>query len=356
MADNRRDTRNRGSGGSSNTTTPQSQKVSKKSENNEESDLDILTPRDQQIVRLFMSKELKQMLGEVVAEKLEAWDKKCSEKYTKSEETRLEREKQLKDLINTKVAIEKYDEDHKEMTKRIDEEEKKTRKQEERIRQLEEKNKTLGEKNKTLTNLLHSVLMRLTALEKAPPPETEEGKREGIYGDTPDMEEALTKMFEEHKQIKKDTATALSVANNVEQHERRWAVRVNGFEAPSSRFEDPAVSKKKVVKMLNEKLGLKITKGMIDTAHRIGLVNNGKQSILCRFFARDVVDMIIDKRTKLKETGHAILEDATKKNMELLQELRDSKLCTQHWFSRGKVWGVTYNGQKVSFNVNIPVN
>jgi hypothetical protein len=94
------------------------------------------------------------------------------------------------------------------------------------------------------------------------------------------------------------------LANDVEAHGRRWAVRIAGIDKPTSYPETPDQAKDIVCQFITEKLGIHtIVPDDLDCAHRIGAVKQHKQAILCRFFRRDLADQVIKVKKNTERLG-----------------------------------------------------
>jgi hypothetical protein len=94
------------------------------------------------------------------------------------------------------------------------------------------------------------------------------------------------------------------LANSIEAHSRRWAVRIIGLPAPTE-IERTPQAKYIVTKLIHEKLKLeRMSPQDIDCAHHVGAVTDkGKQTMLVRFFARDLADDVMKHKRNLKGTG-----------------------------------------------------
>ena len=75
--------------------------------------------------------------------------------------------------------------------------------------------------------------------------------------------------------------------NDIEQHSRRWCVRVNGIPAPKGGWEKTEITKSLVQDTIASKMNIDIPLSEMDTAHRTGKKVNGKQTVLIRFFRRE---------------------------------------------------------------------
>ena len=110
--------------------------------------------------------------------------------------------------------------------------------------------------------------------------------------------------------------------------------------------------KKIVCELFSSKLHVIIPPESIDTAHRVGQRFKGKQTILIRLFRRENVDLLLSKRKLLAGQNLSINEDVTWLNLQLINQIKQSELTIKQWYSRGKVWGLTKNGIKVSFDLH----
>jgi hypothetical protein len=113
------------------------------------------------------------------------------------------------------------------------------------------------------------------------------------------------------QRVQEGVDEARGLANSVEAHGRRWAIRIIGLVAPPIKPESTEVAKEIVVKFLKERLNiLSVETSDVDCAHRLGHIKNGKQIILTRFFRRDLADHAIRNKKMLKGTGMAVFEDS----------------------------------------------
>jgi hypothetical protein len=154
---------------------------------------------------------------------------------------------------------------------------------------------------------------------------------------------------EDIEAIKKTSMAALKLANSVEQHGRRWAVRFLGLAAPGPEGEKKDQAKEKVLKIIKENLkipNVQITD--IDCAHRVGYVTaTNKQTMLVRFFARDLADDVRSRMKNLKGSGMILYEDATSLNRTLLNRIKDRDDVVSVWMANGKIWArPVINGPK----------
>jgi hypothetical protein len=86
----------------------------------------------------------------------------------------------------------------------------------------------------------------------------------------------------------------------------------------------------------------------IDCAHRVGRVTaKNKQTMLIRFFARDLVDDLIQRQSNLKGSGLIVYSDQTQLNRLLINSLKDRDDIDDVWTAHGNIWArPEKNGQK----------
>jgi hypothetical protein len=154
--------------------------------------------------------------------------------------------------------------------------------------------------------------------------------------------------------IQQGVDEARLIANDVEAHGRRWAVRIAGLDKPVSLPENPDEAKALVVQFIAEKLGINcIAVEDLDCAHRIGAVKSGKQAIMCRFFRRDLADMVLKVKKNLKGSGCVLFEDATRLNKQLVLDLKARPEVESSWTMGGKVWAkLKGSGKKIKVSIN----
>ena len=138
-----------------------------------------------------------------------------------------------------------------------------------------------------------------------------------------------------HK-LKSDLESALVMANHNEQYSRRWLVRL--YNLPEESNEN---CPDKFIQFVNTKLNLSppLTNSDIEAAHRVKQrVRDGKpRPMIVRFARRDRRFDVLKKRSCLKQTGFSINEDITRRNLQLLNRLKNNDTISSAWFSNGTV-------------------
>lgn len=140
--------------------------------------------------------------------------------------------------------------------------------------------------------------------------------------------------------------------NDIEQHGRRWSIRVHGLPPPINKYETFTEARRVSLNFLETNLKIKFQENDIDCAHRIGRIQNNTQPLLIKFVRRCHVDKIIEARTGLKGTGLVIYEDATLPNRKLLNRLKNNSQISKSGISNGKIWFKTHENPK-KFQIKI---
>ena len=140
---------------------------------------------------------------------------------------------------------------------------------------------------------------------------------------------------------------AIEMANQVEAHERRWAIRAIGLPAPVNKTEKTPETKAVILAFLADKLNIKnIDPADIDCAHRLGTIKEKKQTLLVRFFRREIVEHILFNKKMLKGSEVSLFEDTTVKNRTLIYDLNQRAEVEIAWNQSGKIWAKLYNVEK----------
>ncbi|KAL8576060.1 hypothetical protein ACOMHN_001410 [Nucella lapillus] len=138
--------------------------------------------------------------------------------------------------------------------------------------------------------------------------------------------------------------------NDLQQYSRRWNLRV--YRVPEQTKETACDCVDKVVKIVNEGVGVKLTQGDVEVAHRTGH-QSGKQArpIIVRFFDRRKRDEILQNRRKLKNKGTVIGEDLTYANYQLSKRAMEHSLTMSVWSSNGRILAKIKNGRILRLHI-----
>jgi hypothetical protein len=138
------------------------------------------------------------------------------------------------------------------------------------------------------------------------------------------------------------------MVNQIEAHERRWAIRLFGLKAPTKKPELIHQSKEVLLIFLKEKLGIdNIKPGEIDTIHRLGPITpEGNQTLLVRFFRRELVDYILASKRLLKGKNASLFQDTTQKNRKLIFDLTRRPEVESAWCTGVHIWAKLHASTK----------
>jgi hypothetical protein len=164
----------------------------------------------------------------------------------------------------------------------------------------------------------------------------------------------VKKALKEAKLAKEEASAANELANSIEAHSQRWAIRIVGLPAPGQHGESSDEAKNTVCDFLENHLDITdIYVPDIDCAHRVGEVMQDKtQMMLVRFHARDDVAQILHKRRILKGSPLVIYEDCTYQNRQLLKKLKNHPDVESAWTKNGQIWAIKRNtDRKIKFNI-----
>jgi hypothetical protein len=108
---------------------------------------------------------------------------------------------------------------------------------------------------------------------------------------------------------------------------------------------------------LAEKLEISdITPGEIDTAHRVGpITKDGTQTLLVRFFRRELVDYILGSKKMLKGKNSSIFQDTTQKNRKLIYDLNQRPEVEGAWCAGVSIWAKLHSSNR-KIRVGITTN
>jgi hypothetical protein len=149
-----------------------------------------------------------------------------------------------------------------------------------------------------------------------------------------------------------EARAALTLANSIEGHSRRWAIRILGIAAPEE-IETTEYTKYIVTDFIREELNLtQIGYDDIDCAHRVGREVDGNQTILVRFHARDHADLVLAHKSRLKGTDFVVYEDAPVKQRTVLNNVKRHPKVESAWMAHGKIWAIKKSGGR-KFKINV---
>lgn len=139
--------------------------------------------------------------------------------------------------------------------------------------------------------------------------------------------------------------------NELEQYSRRNNIRIWGIPETDDN-EDAQTTIDKVVMVLNEKLGAKLTTYDIDIAHRLGKKQKNRKSgrcIIVKFLSRmSKIKCLKDRKKKLKGTNIFIQEDLTNLNYSVYMAARSNDEVEKCWTIDGTVYVVMKGSDEIT--------
>ena len=149
---------------------------------------------------------------------------------------------------------------------------------------------------------------------------------------------ALLKAKDEKIAVLESTINDLTIqANDTEQYNRKCNIRISGLDVPQDASPTAAV-----LAFFSEKLQVVLKESDICVAHFISAGRFQRKHktpvILVRFVRSSDKFRIIKERRTLKGSSIAISEDMTRRNLTLLNRVKNTPGVEQSWFSNGHVW------------------
>ena len=161
-----------------------------------------------------------------------------------------------------------------------------------------------------------------------------------VSGELATMQGHIDSLNKDVSVLQRQLKETIKMANHNEQYSRRWLVRCYGIAEEKGEIKEDCT--KQFIDVVNDKLKVQppLTTSDIEAAHRIGPSRPPTEKprpIIVRFMNRSRRYDVIKVRKDLAGSGISIADDITKKNMELLNRLKNSPTIESCWFSNGTV-------------------
>ena len=163
-----------------------------------------------------------------------------------------------------------------------------------------------------------------------------------------EMKDRLDKVEKKLKKEKERTKTALERSNYNEQFSRKNNVKIMGVEYIDDETE--ARLTEKVLHIIKEKTDVDIKLSEIIAIHRIPS-RHDPQPVLMKLKNNSVKTRLMKHRKTMKQHGHKLVDDVTKKNTELISRLLKHEKIDSAWFFNGFIYGKTSEGKRYSFDL-----
>lgn len=147
-----------------------------------------------------------------------------------------------------------------------------------------------------------------------------------------DMQNKLKDMEKTVKTLQEVNKNITNKMESLQQHMKRKSLRIYGVsEEPNENLHE------KTIKIVNEKVKVKINAEDIENCFRTGRNHNGKRPILLTVNKYVTKQNIIMNRKLLRGTNIMISEDMTFENHKLLREAETTIGKGKVWFYNGKI-------------------
>lgn len=168
-----------------------------------------------------------------------------------------------------------------------------------------------------------------------------------------EIKDRLDKVEGELKKEKERTRSAIEKSNFNEQYSRKNNVKILGVAQQTNETESNLTTK--VISLVKEKADVDIVQSEIVAIHRIPSKLNPKP-VLVKFLNNSVKTRLMKHRKMMKQQGHKLVDDVTKKNTELIGRLLEHRKIDSAWFFNGYVYGKTTEGKRYRFDLYSDIN
>lgn len=163
-----------------------------------------------------------------------------------------------------------------------------------------------------------------------------------------EIKDRLDKVEDQLKEEKAKTRTAIEKSNFNEQYSRKNNVKIMGVTVLDDETETNLTAK--VLSIIKEKINVDIEQSEILAIHRIPSKLNPKP-VLVKLKNNSVKTRLMKNRKTMKEQGHKLVDDVTKKNTELISRLLKHEKIDSAWFFNGFIYGKTTDGKRYRFDL-----
>ena len=145
-----------------------------------------------------------------------------------------------------------------------------------------------------------------------------------------DIKDRLDKVENQLKKEKERTKSALERSNYNEQFSRKNNVKIMGVEVLEDETEVKLTAE--ILRIIKEKIDVDIEASEIVTIHRIPSKHDPK-TVLVKLKNNSEKTRLMKHRRIMKQQGHKLVDDVTKKNTELISRLQKHEKIDSAWFS-----------------------
>lgn len=168
-----------------------------------------------------------------------------------------------------------------------------------------------------------------------------------------EIKDRLDKVENQLKKEKENTRNALEKSNYNEQYSRKKNIKIMGVTVFENETEWNLTEK--ILTIVKENINVDIEPSEIVAIHRIPSKHNPKP-VLVKFKNNSVKTRLMRHRKVMKEQGHKLVDDVTKRNTELISRLLKHEQIDSAWFFNGFIYGKTTEGKRYRFDLFSDIN
>ena len=146
---------------------------------------------------------------------------------------------------------------------------------------------------------------------------------------------------------------ALERSNYNEQFSRKNNVKILGIKDVENETE--AKLTERVISLFKDKAEIEVEPSEIMAIHRIPSRQEPKP-VLMKLKNNNIKSRLMKQRKTMKQQGHKLVDDVTKKNTELISRLLNHEKIESAWFYNGAIFGKTHEGRRYKFDLFSDIN
>lgn len=163
-----------------------------------------------------------------------------------------------------------------------------------------------------------------------------------------EIKERLDKVEKKLKKQKQKTKAAFEQSNHNEQFSRKNNVKIMGVEVLPDETDTNLTAE--IIAIVKQKTNIDIEPSDIVALHRIPSKHTPKP-VLVKFKNNSIKTRLMRNRRIMKQQGHKLVDDVTKKNTELISRLLRHDKIDSAWFFNGFIYGKTTEGKRHRFDL-----
>jgi hypothetical protein len=178
---------------------------------------------------------------------------------------------------------------------------------------------------------------------------------ESLSFDNTDLRAKITDLENNCAQLKKSYDNLQMAHDDLEQYGRRNCLIFHGIPEPPKDVTENTDAE--IIKIVNDKLGMKIQVSDLDRSHRLRrkspqIANSRPKPIIVKFTRHNTKSEVFSRKRNLKASGIGITESLTKKRLELYTTVSKHPGVKAAWTADGKVIALLSGSQTKVFLEN----